>query len=77
MLILCLYLAGRWGGIWEAASEYLIDSNITSQTNIVLKKKFDNWVYQQYGLKGIVPYVEGNKLSMNNVNSKWGKLTGG
>eukprot|EP00794_Sanderia_malayensis_P020639 gene20639-22674_t len=65
---------GRWGGIWQAPSSYRINSNSSSQTDIVLKKKFDGWVYGRYGLQSRLPFILGNRLTTN-TQSSWGSIT--
>lgn len=54
---------GRWGGIWRAPSSYSFVATDNSQTNVELLQRFDNWIYEDYGIEKRMPWINGSMLT--------------
>lgn len=49
------------------------------QTDVQLVKKFDNWVYDDYGIEQRMPWISGAKLTTSRNatgDRQWGTLIG-
>ena len=70
---------GRWGGIWRAPRRYTFVATNNLQTDVQLVKKFDNWVYDDYGIEQRMPWISGAKLTTSRNatgDRQWGTLIG-
>ncbi|XP_029206895.2 uncharacterized protein LOC114970596 isoform X2 [Acropora millepora] len=68
---------GRWGGIWRAPRRYTFVATNNLQTDVQLEKKFDNWVYDDYGIEQRMPWISGAKLTTSRNatgDRQWGTL---
>eukprot|EP00795_Rhopilema_esculentum_P015280 gene15280-6491_t len=65
---------GQWGGIWSAPTSYRLNGMSPSQTNVILLKRFNNWSYSGIGIAQRMPYIIGNRLTMQ--TNQWGSITG-
>ncbi|XP_032217727.2 uncharacterized protein LOC5517368 isoform X2 [Nematostella vectensis] len=69
---------GRWGGIWTAPRHYTFLSTNNSQQGVELVRRFDEWVYHDYGIEKTMPWIHGATLttSRNATHVAYGTITG-
>ena len=69
-------LSGRWGGIWSAPITYKFDSFSSSQTDVKLTKKFDEWTPGSKTIANRMPHIIGGWLTTQTRENEWGTITG-
>lgn len=54
---------GELGGIWTVNENYSFVSNVNTNTNITLNKKFGNWIYSDSGIEQRMPWIATSNTS--------------
>jgi hypothetical protein len=57
------------GGVWEAPGDYSFMATTNTQTNVVLLKKFGDWMYNDRSLEQRMPWVTTSNLACANFGS--------
>lgn len=73
--MIAFWYLGRWGGIWSAPITYKIDTT-SSQADVKLTKKFDNWPETSKGIGNRVPHIIKNWLTTQTKMNSWGSIAG-
>ena len=71
-----LPLLGRWGGIWIAPISYNFDTFSSSQTDVKLIKKFDEWTPGSRTIANRMPHIIENWLTTQTRKDRWGSIAG-
>ena len=74
----------RWGGIWKAPKRYSFVATTSSQYEVDLVKKYDNWKYatvRDTSYHKLMPYLAGDHRLLTTDSHRhewyWGTLIAG
>jgi hypothetical protein len=78
ILFLLIFIPGHWGGIWSAPRGYSFLATDNRQTNVDLRKKFDDWEYKYAGIEKRMPYLCEERLTLaaDPKNNIYASITG-